>query len=457
MNKMVLCVAAVSAPLSSEIDCALQGWDVCTAVGLGDAGRQLRNRSFKVGLLVLDTLEPDLRALDAFLRQHCALRWVVICHAELLEQAAYRQLLHEHCFDFHTWPLDSARLSHTLGHAYGVASLGGSAPAPELGENRMSLIGNSRCINRLRHRIARVAPVNAPVLIWGETGTGKELVAHAVHAHSSRSNRPFVVINCAGLAPTLVQSELFGYERGAFTGATREKCGLIESADGGTVFLDEIGDLPMDMQAMMLRFLQEGTINRVGATRPRAVDTRVIAASHVNLEQAVMRGMFREDLYYRLNVLTLEVPALRDRKEDLPLLAQHFFDAYAAERAPQLRGYSRGALEAMQAHDWPGNVRELVNRVRRALVMADGRQIQEADLDLLASPAAPVPAADPEPLRGMRMRTERGAIEAALKEGKSVTMIARELGVSRMTLYRLMAKHGIDNKADRDRASGLFA
>jgi DNA-binding NtrC family response regulator len=428
MNKMVLCVAAVSAPLSSEIDCALQGWDVCTAVGLGDAGRQLRNRSFKVGLLVLDTLEPDLRALDAFLRQHCALRWVVICHAELLEQAAYRQLLHEHCFDFHTWPLDSARLSHTLGHAYGVASLGGSAPAPELGENRMSLIGNSRCINRLRHRIARVAPVNA-----------------------------FVVINCAGLAPTLVQSELFGYERGAFTGATREKCGLIESADGGTVFLDEIGDLPMDMQAMMLRFLQEGTINRVGATRPRAVDTRVIAASHVNLEQAVMRGMFREDLYYRLNVLTLEVPALRDRKEDLPLLAQHFFDAYAAERAPQLRGYSRGALEAMQAHDWPGNVRELVNRVRRALVMADGRQIQEADLDLLASTAAPVPAADPEPLRGMRMRTERGAIEAALKEGKSVTMIARELGVSRMTLYRLMAKHGIDNKADRDRASGLFA
>jgi DNA-binding NtrC family response regulator len=365
MNKMVLCVAAVSAPLSSEIDCALQGWHVCTAVGLGDAGRQLRNRSFKVGLLVLDTLEPNLRALDAFLRQHCALRWIVICHAELLEQPAYRQLLHEHCLDFHTY--------------------------------------------------------------------------------------------CAGLAPTLVQSELFGYERGAFTGASREKCGLIESADGGTVFLDEIGDLPMDMQSMMLRFLQEGTINRVGATRPRAVDTRVIAASHVNLEQAVMRGMFREDLYYRLNVLTLEVPALRDRKEDLPLLAQHFFDAYAAERAPQLRGYSRGALEAMQAHDWPGNVRELVNRVRRALVMADGRQIQEADLDLLASPAAPVPAADPEPLRGMRMRTERGAIEAALKEGKSVTMIARELGVSRMTLHRLMAKHGIDNKADRDRVSGLFA
>jgi DNA-binding NtrC family response regulator len=309
-----------------------------------------------------------------------------------------------------------------------------------------------------------MAAVDAPVLIWGESGTGKELVAHAVHRHSARAGAPFVPINCAGLSPTLVQSELFGYERGAFTGAAREKCGLIESAQGGSVFLDEIGDLPMEMQAMMLRFLQEGTLYRVGGTQPRVVDVRIIAASHVNLEQAVARGAFRQDLFFRLNVLMLEVPALRQRKEDLPQLAQHFFDRYAAERAPQLRGYSRAAVAAMQAHDWPGNVRELINRVRRALVMAEGRLIGAADLgqpavgtapmasvEFNGAPASPVASA-PVPRRGgARVGVERHAIEAALRGGKSVTQLAFELGVSRMTLYRQMAKHGIDAQAARCR------
>jgi DNA-binding NtrC family response regulator len=448
-KKILLCVAAATSPLHSDIGSALKGWEICTAVGLHDAGRLMRDRCFKVGLLLLDSLEADLQGFDAFLRQNCSMRWIALCRSELLQKNVYRQLLHEHCFDFHTWPLDGARLNHTVGHAYGVASLGAPVPVHNGADiNRMSLTGNTPAIHCLRQRISRVAAVSAPVLIWGESGTGKELVARAVHDHSNRAGHPFVPINCAALAPSLVQSELFGYERGAFTGAMREKCGLIESADGGSVFLDEIGDLPMEMQAMMLRFLQEGTIHRVGATRPRHVDSRVIAATHVNLEQAVARRAFREDLFYRLNVLTLEVPPLRERKEDLPVLAQHFFQAYAGERAPQLRGFSRGALAAMREHDWPGNVRELVNRTRRALVMAEGREIEAADLDL--APAAGITQA--QPLYGTRTRAERQAIEAALCDGKSVTQVAIELGVSRMTLYRLMAKHGIDSQAARGRA-----
>jgi len=463
MTKMLLCVAAGS-QLHGEIGGALSGWDVHMATGLRDAGRQLRLRGFKVGLLLFDAVDGDVRRFDAFLRQHCAMRWIAVCPREALERGNCRQLLHDHCFDFHTWPLDETRLRHTLGHAYGVASLGAPAAARRLGGDCMSLTGDAPCINRLRQNIRRVAAVGAPVLIWGESGTGKELVAHAVHRHSARAGAPFVPINCAGLSPTLVQSELFGYERGAFTGAAREKCGLIESAQGGSVFLDEIGDLPMEMQAMMLRFLQEGTLYRVGGTQPRVVDVRIIAASHVNLEQAVARGAFRQDLFFRLNVLMLEVPALRQRKEDLPQLAQHFFDRYAAERAPQLRGYSRAALAAMQAHDWPGNVRELINRVRRALVMAEGRLIGAADLGLPAGGAAPMasvefngapasPVASAPVLRrgGARVGVERHAIEAALRGGKSVTQLAFELGVSRMTLYRQMAKHGIDAQAARCR------
>ena len=456
MTKMLLCVTA-GPQLHSEIGSALSGWDVHTATGLKDAGRQLLLRGFKVGLLVVDAADGDVRSVDAFLRQHCVTRWIVVCPRELLERGNYRQLLHEHCFDFHTWPLDETRLRHSVGHAHGVASLGAPPAARRIDGDCMSLIGEAPCVNRLRQSIRRVARVDAPVLIWGESGTGKELVAHAVHRLSARAGAPFVPINCAGLSSTLVQSELFGYERGAFTGATREKCGLIESAQGGSVFLDEIGDLPMEMQATMLRFLQERTLYRVGGTQPRAVDVRIISASHVNLEQAVARGTFRQDLFFRLNVLMLELPALRERKEDLPLLAQHFFERYAAERAPQLRGYSQAAGAAMQAHDWPGNVRELINRVRRALVMAEGRLIGPADLGLPAGGAAPMASFGADaapvatPLRRGAARAGIQAIEAALSGGKSVTQLAFELGISRMTLYRQMAKHGIDAQAARGR------
>jgi DNA-binding NtrC family response regulator len=300
-------------------------------------------------------------------------------------------------------------------------------------------------ITRLRQQILKVSQVDAPVLIWGESGSGKELVARAVHDHSARTSAPFVPINCGAMPASLIQSELFGYEKGAFTGAARDKCGLIESAAGGTIFLDEIGDLPLDMQSNLLRFLQEKTICRVGGTRQITVDVRVIAASHVKLWQAVEAGRFREDLFYRLNVLPLDVPSLRERGSDVVPLAEYYFNVFAAERAPGVKGFSTRALEAMSSHDWPGNVRELVNRVRRALVMAEGHMIQAADLGL-DDVAPPVLL---EALDGVRIQAERAALQAHLCEGKSMTVVARELGVSRMTLYRLMAKHGIEPPSRR--------
>ncbi|TWI43672.1 DNA-binding NtrC family response regulator [Pseudoduganella flava] len=399
----------------------------------------LRERPMPVGAIVLDRAVPDGRLrgdLDAFLREHWWMRWVALCRPAALEEPGVRRLIHDYCIDFHTLPADPVRLRYTLGHAHGIAALHDSDPGAGL--HTLRLTGNSAPIARLRQQLLKVAAADAPVLIWGESGTGKELAARAVHENSARAAGPFVPINCGAIPASLVQSELFGHERGAFTGAGKARHGLIESAADGSVFLDEIGDLPLEMQANLLRFLQEKTIHRLGGTRPLPVDVRVIAASHVRLQDAVARGAFREDLYYRLHVLTLEMPALRERRDDVVALAETFFRDHARERSAHVKGFTGAALEALRAHHWPGNVRELHNRVRRAAVMAEGRLITPQDLGLSEADAAPAAA-----LHGARKEAERQAIEAGLGAGKSITHVARELGVSRMTLYRLIAKHSI--------------
>jgi DNA-binding NtrC family response regulator len=306
------------------------------------------------------------------------------------------------------------------------------------------MVGASPAMHRVFAAIRKFGATNAPLLITGESGTGKELAARAVHERSAYAKGPFVAINCAALAPTLIAAELFGYEKGAFTGATQRRIGRLESAHGGTIFLDEIGDLPLEQQAHLLRFLQERTIDRVGGTRPITVEARVIVATNVDLRRAVQRKQFREDLFYRLNVLTLHFPPLRERGHDIELLATFFLRKFAEEQGRVVAGFTDDAWARIRSHDWPGNVRELIGCIRRAVVMAEKSWIGAQDLGVEEN-AGPRGAGrhDVEPLR-------RGSIdEATLRDALdrangNVTNAARALDISRMTVYRLMRRFGID-------------
>lgn len=420
----------------------LPHWEVSAVHDLASARRALKRTRYPVGLLLLgDLREAQLLELQALLEAHAGVRWVGLFLPGLIRLPACRALVVEHLFDFFTLPVDPQRLDHTLGHACGFAELAGQPASTEPMEDEAALVGQSAAMVQLRRQIAKVAHASAPVLIWGESGSGKELTAQAIHRQSARAAAPFVAVNCGAIPASLIQSELFGHERGAFTGAARDNRGLIEAAQGGTLFLDEIGDLPLELQANLLRFLQEGTINRVGSARSIPVDARVVAASHMKLEQLVQQGRFREDLFYRLHVLPLTVPALRERKDDLEALAWHFFRLYSRDKGPRLSGFSTRALQAIQAHDWPGNVRELINRIRRAMVMTDARLIQPEDLDL----SLPDSSQDGGLLEAARLRAEVEAIHASLLySGHNITGAARHLGVSRMTLYRLLDKHGLN-------------
>lgn len=300
------------------------------------------------------------------------------------------------------------------------------------------ITGNSPAVRVLTQNIRKFAPVELPLLITGETGTGKEMAARALHQLSPRHAKPFAAINCGALPANLVQSELFGHERGSFTGATARRIGHFEAADGGTVFLDEIGDLPLDAQTNLLRVLQEGTIDRVGSCQSVKVDVRVLAATHVDLEKAVAQGRFREDLFYRLNVLRLRMPPLRERTGDIELLAQHFLDAFREGYGTRARAFSTSARKAMNAFSWPGNVRELMNRVQRAAVIADDALITPEDLEL--SPESP--GADRDSLGSARTSAEREAIVECLRASAfNISECARRLRVSRVTVYRLCKKH----------------
>ncbi len=303
------------------------------------------------------------------------------------------------------------------------------------------LLGSSAPMRRLFDQVRKVAASGAPVLITGETGVGKELVASTIHGLSARSNGPFVAINCGAIPQHLLQSELFGYEKGAFTGATQRKIGRIESANGGTLLLDEIGDLPVDAQVGLLRFLQEGQIERIGGHGPIAVDVRVLSATHVDLLKAQGSGRFRVDLYHRLCIVHIDVPPLRDRGDDVVQLAQAALQRYAADARLPVGGFTDEALRALLVYDWPGNVRELVNRVRRAVVMSEGGRIDAADLGLEADGGRGRLRGSLELVRG---RAAGDAIGAALARNRYVVArAARELGISRATLYRMMERYNV--------------
>jgi two-component system response regulator HydG len=312
------------------------------------------------------------------------------------------------------------------------------------------IVGRSAALRELLDRVVRVAPTDATVLITGESGTGKELIARALHVCSRRSDKPFVAVNCAAITETLLESELFGHAKGAFTGAVRARRGLFEEASGGTLFIDEIGETAPGFQVKLLRAIQEGEIRRVGESAAMQVDVRVIAATNQDLKQAVQQRRFREDLYYRLNVVPLRVPPLRERLEDVPLLAGHFLERYA-KRSGARRTLSPDALEKLVAHDWPGNVRELENMIEQAAALSMSTEIGPADIAFDAPPRA----AGPAPARADAVRTlaeavddaERQAISEALTRRQGdLGQVARDLEVSSTTLWRKMKRLGLSTR-----------
>jgi Nif-specific regulatory protein len=331
-----------------------------------------------------------------------------------------------------------------------------------------AIVGESPALRDVLAKVEQVAQTAATVLLRGETGTGKEMVARAIHINSPRESRPFVKVNCAALAPGVLESELFGHEKGAFTGAVARRPGRFELADGGTLFLDEVGDLPLDVQVKLLRVLQEREFERVGGVDTIRVDVRVISATHRDLEVLINEGKFREDLYYRLNVFPITLPPLRDRPGDLPLLCEHFIQKYAQSAGKAVRNADTSALDELAAYRWPGNVRELENVIERALILCRGTQVTAADLDfgrraLVASPAPGATPAGPASKetsgpqgagtadggRSLYKRLsdqERSEIVAAVERSQgNIAHAARALGINRSTLYYRMRKHGLEH------------
>ena len=310
-------------------------------------------------------------------------------------------------------------------------------------ESFEGMLGTSPQMQEVYEMIRKVATTDASVLIVGESGTGKELAALAVHRRSARKEGPFVAINCGAIPETLLESELFGHEKGAFTGAHIQRKGRIESAHGGTLFLDEIGELPFQLQVKLLRFLQEERIERVGGRQEIVVDARVLAATNTDIDQALRDGRFREDLYYRLRVVAISMPPLREREEDILLLAKAFLQRYASGAKKRIKGFAPQAIRAIETHAWPGNVRELENRVKRAVIMAEGVKITPADLELSSRYAK----YEGQGLKQSREALERDLIQQAMARNKgNLTRTASELGLSRPTLYDLMDKLGIARK-----------
>jgi DNA-binding NtrC family response regulator len=305
---------------------------------------------------------------------------------------------------------------------------------------RYQIVGASPAIQRVLRVIERVAPTEATVLVRGATGTGKELVARALHTNSPRHDHPLVTVNCAALPETLLESELFGHEKGAFTGATQTKPGLVEVAEGGTLFIDEIGEMAPGLQAKLLRVLEDGHFRRVGSTSEQQADVRVVAATNRDLAEAIAEGRFREDLYYRLNVVTIDLPPLRERREDIPLLVEHLLATRPV--GPVRSRVDPEALKALAAYAWPGNVRELANVLERAQILAENHVIALEDLpEAIAATAVPEEAADPRHLS----QVERQHVLAVLRQEKGNKVhAARALGVSRRSLYRLIEKHRLE-------------
>ncbi len=432
------------------------GYEAHEAGDGDEAIAAVREQAFDAVLTDVRMARVDgISALRGILEYNPALPVILMTAYSSVETAV--EALRLGAYDYLIKPLDFDLLRHTLERALEHSRL--SVENRELRRQLTDatagpgILGRSKAMQDMLQILTTVAPTEATVLITGESGTGKELVARALHEGSARAQRSLVTVNCAALAENLLESELFGHEKGSFTGAERRREGRFSQAHGGTLFLDEIGEMPLPLQAKLLRALQEGEVQRVGSDAPITVDVRVLAATNRDLRVEVAERRFREDLYFRLNVITIEVPPLRARAEDIPLLAAHFMERFAARNRKTLKGFSPQAMDVLLRYAWPGNVRELENAVERAVILSTGDLITERELPLaLTDEHAPQvsvvesAAESAGSLAGLPLEeVERRAIVETLREAEdNKSEAARRLGITRATLHNKLKKYGLE-------------
>ena len=441
----VLLIVEDDEGLQRQLKWAYEGYQVVAA---GDRAAAVEAmRVYEPSVVTLDLgLPPDPDGVDegfATLAEILKLKpdtMVIVATGHGARESALKAI-GMGAYDFYKKPVDIDELGLIVARAFHLHEiedenrrLEGGAATTVLG----SIVTAAPEMLKVGKTIERVATADVSVMLLGASGTGKELLARSVHEKSRRKGE-FIAINCAAIPENLLEAELFGYERGAFTGAVKSNVGKIELAQGGTLFLDEVGDIPLPLQVKLLRFLQERVIERIGGRQPIAVDTRIVCATHQDLEAMIAEGRFREDLYYRLAEIVVKIPSLAERSGDAVLLARHFVNRFSRELNPSVQAMSPDAVAAIDAYAWPGNVRELENRIKRAVIMADGKSVTAADLDLART-------ADDEPqpinLRAAREVADRKAIRQALsRTDNNISGAAKLLGVSRPTLYDLLKQY----------------
>ncbi|MCL6729678.1 PEP-CTERM-box response regulator transcription factor [Sphingomonas hankyongi] len=445
----VLLVVEDDEGLQRQLKWAYEGYQVVCAGDRASAIEALRAHEPAVVTLDLG-LPPDpdgtsegLAALEEILRLKPDTKVIVATGHGARESAL--KAIGLGAYDFYRKPIDIDELGLIVARAFHLHEIEVENRRLEAGDETTvlgSIVSAAPEMLKVARTIERVSSADVSVMLLGASGTGKELLARAVHEQSGRKGA-FVAINCAAIPENLLEAELFGYERGAFTGAVKSNVGKIELAEGGTLFLDEVGDIPLPLQVKLLRFLQERVIERIGGRQPIAVDTRIVCATHQDLEAMIANGLFREDLYYRLAEIVVKIPSLAERAGDSVLLARHFLNRFSRDLNPSVRGLSTDALAAIDAYAWPGNVRELENRLKRAVIMADGRTVTAADLDL---PGRSTDENVPINLRAAREVADRRAIRQAMsRTDNNISGAAKLLGISRPTLYDLLKQYQLSN------------
>ena len=427
------------------------GYDITEADDGSTAIKEVEKRPFDMVLMDVRMLKVSgLEALESIKDFNPAIPVTIMTAYSSVDTAV--EALKKGAYDYLTKPLDFDKLRLTLERAMEHTRL--KEENRLLKENlekhfdMQNIIGRSPAMANLLETVAHVAPSEATVMITGASGTGKELIAGAIHFNSPRKDGPFVKINCAAITETLLESELFGHEKGSFTGADRRKEGRFYQANGGSLFLDEVSEMPLTMQVKLLRVLQERELTRVGGEKVIKVDVRVIAATNKNLADLITKGLFREDLYYRLNVVSLEIPSLRERRDDIPLLAQHFLEMFAAKNRKEIMGFTPRAMDQLIRYDWPGNVRELMNAVERGVVLALAEYLDNEDLTIIQSPSQQpteiLPVIDDKDNDKTLEQVEKDTILRTLENTSgNKSMAARRLGITRKTLHKKLKKYGV--------------